>query len=544
MSPDTQRRRLPPWQKALLGLVVTVAFFLALELILALCGVRPVLYEDDPCVGFAGNVPLFVEHTTPDGREVWRTANNKRRLFNLQEFARRKPPATVRIFSMGGSTTYGSPFDDGVSFCGWLRALLPLADPARKWEVVNCGGLSYASYRVTHLMEELVRHEPDLFIVYCGHNEFLERRTYGKMLEATGPLLRAAAAITRTRTGTVLKRALDAVRTRPAARRTILPAEVEAELDNTVGPERYHRDDEWSRQAVAHFRLNLARMADIARAAGARILFVTPASNLKDCSPFKSEGAGDRDADAHYRAGQKLLAEGRYAEAREAFARARDEDVCPLRATAPIVRTVAEVAAERRVALVDFARLIDERAPHGIPGREHFLDHVHPTVSAHRLLALAIIDAMAEHGMLELSPGWSDASVARVAEKVEARIDDEARGVALRNLAKVLGWAGKFEESRRLALQAIELLGDDPESCFHVGVSAHLLGDSGQAIACLRRAVAIGPGYGRAHFWLGEALAARGQREEAVAHYRQAAELLPDDPRPRERLAALAAQPQ
>ena len=544
MSPDAPRRPLRRWQKALLGLLVTVAFFLALELVLALCGVRPVLYDEDPFVGFAADVPLFVEHTTPDGREVWRTASNKRRLFNLQEFARRKPPGTARVFCMGGSTTYGSPFDDGVSFCGWLRALLPVADPSRRWEVVNCGGLSYASYRVTRLMEECSRHEPDLFIVYCGHNEFLERRTYGKMLDAPGPLLRAATAITRTRTGTLLKHALDAVRTRPADRRTILPAEVEAELDHTVGPEDYHRDDAWASQVVAHFRLNLARMADIARAAGAGIVFVTPASNLKDCSPFKSEGGGGRDAAAHYRAGQTLLAKGRYAEAREAFARARDEDVCPLRATTSMVRTVAELAADRRVALVDFARLIDERAPHGIPGREHFLDHVHPTVSAHRLLALAIVDTMAEHGLLELSPGWNEAAVAKVAGKVEARIDDGARGVAFRNLAKVLGWAGKFEESRRLALQALDLLGDDTESCFHVGVSAHLLGDADQALTYLRRAVAIDPGYGYAHFWLGEALAARGRRGDAVAHYRQAAELLPDDPRPRKRLAALTAQPQ
>ena len=35
------------------------------------------------------------------------------------------------------------------------------------------GGVSYASYRVAALMEELVRYEPDLFVIYSGHNEFL-----------------------------------------------------------------------------------------------------------------------------------------------------------------------------------------------------------------------------------------------------------------------------------------------------------------------------------------------------------------------------------
>ena len=47
-----------------------------------------------------------------------------------------------RILCLGGSTTYGRPFDDATSFCGWLRVLLPVADPSRRWEVVNCGGIA------------------------------------------------------------------------------------------------------------------------------------------------------------------------------------------------------------------------------------------------------------------------------------------------------------------------------------------------------------------------------------------------------------------
>ena len=83
---------------------------------------------------------------------------------------------------MGGSTTYGRPYFDNVSFCGWLRAYLQAADPTRNWEVINAGGVSYASYRVAILMEELVEYDPDLFIVYSGHNEFLERRTYPQII--------------------------------------------------------------------------------------------------------------------------------------------------------------------------------------------------------------------------------------------------------------------------------------------------------------------------------------------------------------------------
>ena len=48
----------------------------------------------------------------------------------------RQAPETYRIFCLGGSTTYGRPYNDTTSFAGWLRELLPVADPQRRWEVI------------------------------------------------------------------------------------------------------------------------------------------------------------------------------------------------------------------------------------------------------------------------------------------------------------------------------------------------------------------------------------------------------------------------
>lgn len=62
-----------------------------------------------------------------------------------------------------------------------MRELLPVADEHTVWEVINAGGVSYASYRVAALMEELTQYQPDLFVIFSAHNEFLERRTYAGM---------------------------------------------------------------------------------------------------------------------------------------------------------------------------------------------------------------------------------------------------------------------------------------------------------------------------------------------------------------------------
>jgi len=204
-------RKLPVWKKALFGLVVTGLFFAGLELLLGLCGVRPLLYSEDPFVGFESNIPLFVEQAGSDGRAVLATARNKLEWFNAQQFPRHKGANTYRIFCLGGSTTYGRPYTDPTSFCGWLRELLPAADPSRNWEVINAGGISYASYRAAVVMEELTGYEPDLFIVYSGHNEFLERRTYRELLATPSVVSKVVSRLGRTRSYTALKRVLEVV---------------------------------------------------------------------------------------------------------------------------------------------------------------------------------------------------------------------------------------------------------------------------------------------------------------------------------------------
>ncbi len=564
--------RLSLWKKAIFATVVTAVFFGVLEVVLWIAGVDPIAREEDPYVGFSSWAPLFVEESGPDGERVMVTAPAKLKYFNRQRFAREPAPGTRRVFCLGGSTTFGRPYDDTTSFCGWLRELLPEADPSSSWEVINAGGISYASYRVAKLMDELTAYRPDLFVVYTGHNEFLERRTYATLVATPEAVRGLGAVLARTRTFTVLRRLVSPSRTdadsaaSPAVER--LPAEVATILDRSVGPSAYRRDDEFRRRVFEHFRYNVERMVEIARSCGARIVFVTPASNLRDCSPFKSErrdglsaeergrfddhlGAAtaahrdgenraalerldhslaldDRHAGAWFLRGRVLLALGRTDDARVAFDRARDEDVCPLRAPPEIRRTIVETASRLDVPVVDFAARVEDVAQHGIPGEDVFLDHVHPTIAGNRMLALAILDWMAAAALVTPRADWGEEDVARVARRVEEGLDRGAHAAALRNLAQVLQWAGKEEESGRIARRAAELAPDDAESQYLAGCDHQRLGDTARAEACYRRALELNPRYFRAHNNLGLLLADRGDLSGAVAHFRRATELRSD----------------
>jgi tetratricopeptide (TPR) repeat protein len=551
------------WRKLAFTVVAVALFFALVELLLALFGVRPATFEKDPYVGFSGYAPLFEEREAVDGTVYMVRAPSKQTLFNPQRFPREKGSGTYRVFCVGGSTTYGRPYGDVTSFCGWLREFLAEGWPERTFEVVNAGGISYASYRVAVLMEELIRYEPDLFIVYSGHNEFLERRSYPQII-ATPEVVRGIGSVaSRTRTWAALELALDRLRddrdTQTAAK-GVLGAEVATLLDDAVGPSAYTRDDELREKVLQHYRYNLDRMIRIARSVGAGVVMVAPASNLRDAAPFKSEpgpGVADparerwnaaateglvalrggdpaaaasllteaaridpRHADTQFALGRALDAVGQRPEARAAFERARDEDVCPLRALGPMPGIVREVAAAHGVPVVDFERLADAWAADGIPGADLFLDHVHPVIDANRRLSVVILEELVDSNLIEHGSGWDEAAILRVTDRVEGGLDANAHATALTNLSKVIGWAGKLEEAYGLSRQAVELDPNDVQVQYQAGLTADLLGRHEEAVAHYLRAIEIQPDAHLPHGNLAVNLERQGRLDEAVEHYR------------------------
>ncbi len=136
---------------------------------------------EDPFISVSGSA-LFGRRKPVGGPEVYATRVGKLKFFNPQQFPVDKPVGGFRVFTLGGSTTQGQPYDHRVAFAAWLQLYLRAADPSRPWEVINAGALSYASYRIVALIKELLLYEPDLFVVYTGHNEFLEERTYSALI--------------------------------------------------------------------------------------------------------------------------------------------------------------------------------------------------------------------------------------------------------------------------------------------------------------------------------------------------------------------------
>jgi hypothetical protein len=239
-----------------------------------------------------------------------------------------------------------------------------------------------------------------------------------------------------------------------SARRDVLSEEVEALLDYRGGLAHYHRDDAWRRGVVEHFRFTLGEMVGQAQASGVPVLLVDPVCNLKDCPPFKTEldhGLSElerqrvqselatlsqqtltpeqsmetlqavlqltpRHAGAWFLLGQAHLAAGDTQVASNAFVRAKEEDICPLRIIEPIRDAIAEVGAATASPVIPVRRHFEEHSPQGIPGDELLLDHVHPSITGHQMVAELLLESMARQNWLTFASGWKERQKQRYQE--------------------------------------------------------------------------------------------------------------------------------
>ena len=551
-------------------LIIVAVFFAGAELLLALLGVRPIVATEDPLVGFSGNIPLFVETTQDDGTVMMQTAENKLDLFNEQSFPKVKDKNSYRIFCMGGSTTVGRPYKDSTSFCGWLRLFLQTVEPSRNWEVINAGGVSYASYRVARLMTELVQYQPDLFIVYSGQNEFLEQRSYGDLKKLPDWLIYTDSLLSKTRTYAAVNHVVDtinpAVSKQAVKQHNLLSSEVDEILKHTRGPTSYHRDDKLKQQIIEHYRLNLVRMIQIARNANAGIILVDPIANLKDMSPFKSEhkeglsaealsdwetlyqqgnkdfldghysealgvyqqalAIDDRYAELYYRMGRVQFSLGDYEAAEVSFQRAIDEDIAPLRILSEMRNVVAKVANSQQVPLIDYQDIIKaaykKEYNYTIFGKEYFLDHVHLTIVGYRLLGQKLLDQLVQQGIVTPTFPLSEEKIAQMTEEVYSKLNNKDQRIALTKLGRVLDWAGKFDEAYNLFSTSLKLFGPHPFTYSMLGKTAYRGGRDDLAIENLRKSVSMNPDVGWVQDLLGQLLKEKGETDEAIKHFLEA----------------------
>ena len=431
-APESTTRFSGPIAKLLaLGLGVLLLFLV--EGVLRIAGFGGNALGEDPFIGFSAVEPLFALNPISNQYDL----RPERRIYFVKNgFPRFKKADTFRIFVFGGSTVQGRPYSIETAFPQWLKINLELSLPGKTFEVVNCGGISYASYRLVPLIQECLNYEPDLFILCSGQNEFLEARTYPRLKVLAKPLGKPMKAIRKLATYKALdglyQKVSRSTREPGAYRKPTLKMEVDAYLDYQRGLSAYRRDHDWREGVIEHFKENVRRIHALCEDADVPLMILNPPFNLKDSPPFKSEPSDDLspdrirkideimvryhelmeqsptdaarfltlssqfldDANAanHFALGHSYLLIGRVEKAGFHFNRALEEDVCPLRILPEMRQFLERYAAKESIPYRDLQNLLLEHCQSPIMSGEALLDHIHPSIRGHQKIGEALAE--------------------------------------------------------------------------------------------------------------------------------------------------------
>ena len=231
-------------------------------------------------LGFSGHQPLF--SLGADGAN-YSTTRNRALYFGDQSFAASKADDTYRMFFLGGSTVRGRPYAVDSAFAKWVEIELNQRSKKTTYESINCGGLSYASFRLTHINREVLEYDPDLIVIATGHNEFLENRTFEK--QSSQAEVRSALESLRL---VVWLRSMigQDVESFKDSSQDALPDNVTARLDSESGYASYNWDPEWVASITAQYESSLEAMIQQCQQANVAIVLVCLGSNLRDCPPL------------------------------------------------------------------------------------------------------------------------------------------------------------------------------------------------------------------------------------------------------------------
>lgn len=349
--------------------------------------------------------------------------------FKTVLFRKEKLPTTFRVICLGSSSMYGTPYDMNANIPGILRRQLRHRYPGLEWEVINLGASAINSNVIRDLVPEILPLQPDLVLIYMGHNEYYGPDGIGASLpERLFPGLTPwKYQARRLQLVQAAQRWFSSGRTEQAGARNL--------MEQVSGGHHVDLGSRESRRVLAHFGDNLDAMLTAFEEAHVPVIVSDIASNLmfppfvtdsviagKGVAAFDAQMRGLAEAKrydvllqsadalgaaasqhplAAYWKGVGLRGLGHPAEAIPFLRFARDNDLLKFRAPSA-VDSIIHVTARRHGTLCFSAdTLLQHASVDGIAGDSLFWEHLHPTPAGYYCIASGFLDAITRSGLVK-----------------------------------------------------------------------------------------------------------------------------------------------
>jgi lysophospholipase L1-like esterase len=365
---NQERPRLSLKKRITFGVCVTLAFLCIAEI-----GFRALEYVWPPRhvdfgLGFNEDSRIFVESSLYPG--YMETDPAKRVSFVRQRFLHDKPAGVFRILALGGSSVnYLEP-----EFKQLERELSAEFDQFDEIEIINCGGLAYGSHRLVLVLREMLEYQPDLILLYTGHNEFeeIEQLSLSGLDHLSFERTISHSAIIRFIRDR--KADYDLNRLEKEHNQRVLSREEPVSDSNFARAWSYEFSDRDVQDRMQSYQHNLSLILTTARNQQIPVIVGTVPSNL--LQPYLP-----RDAAMRYEQVYELWKDGAAEEGLELAKQILAETAGRHQSSDLENDILRKLADEFSVPIVDVETLVAQKEPHGIPGEALFDDHCHLNAS-------------------------------------------------------------------------------------------------------------------------------------------------------------------
>jgi tetratricopeptide (TPR) repeat protein len=315
-------------------------------------------------------------------------------------FDQHKKINSFRVFVLGGSSAEGFPFNPMGSFSRYIRKRLELVYPNAKVEVVNISMTAVNSYTVLDLLPGVLDQEPDVILVYAGHNEYYGALGVGSVQSygSSRTLIRLMLYLNNFKITQLVRSSLQWVSSLFASENN----ESSGTLMSRMAKDKYILlDSDIFNAGLQQFKDNLSDILHSIKDKDIPVILGRLVSNLKDQKPFISANTpGYKTADQVFEEAEGEFKNNNLTKADSLFRLAKDLDALRFRAPEKMNKIIDDLGKEFHVATVSIDSIFESASPEGIVGDKLIVDHLHPNVQGYQLIGKAFYDCMEEHGNL------------------------------------------------------------------------------------------------------------------------------------------------
>ncbi|QXU42201.1 GDSL-type esterase/lipase family protein [Pedobacter sp. D749] len=303
---------------------------------------------------------------------------------NRERFGIVKSKNTFRIFVIGESTTAGYPYMHNGSFHRWLQYRLMHQYPSLNFEVINVSLTAVNSYTVLDFAKQIVNYEPDLVLVYTGHNEYYGALGIGSTSRIRGnsTWIKLVIKLRELKLVQLSDRIIEATAKLFGKRIDKRENLMKRMVTNQQIP---YQSADFNR-GIAQFNSNMDELCQLLSRKHIPTVISTLVSNEKDLKPFIS--SGKFSAEKQYTNGKKLYVNGDFKAAKTNFVLAKEYDQLRFRAPEAFNQIIRKLCKQYPgIYLADTRALFEKNEVSGIIGKETILEHVHPNLLGYAIMS-------------------------------------------------------------------------------------------------------------------------------------------------------------